>query len=441
MRFQRLISLLSLSVAVSAAAGSAVSVRETPVAEGYSATSVNTAIFRGSSVVSHVAGGDTLQFTAFYNPDGMVTVARRRLPDGKWTVRPTRYRGNVADAHNVISIGVDGEGYLHLSFDHHGHPLHYCRSVAPCSLDFGEQEPMVGGDDEKDVTYPEFYTLPDGDLLFAYRSGASGCGNLVMNRYSVKKHKWERLHDVLIDGEGARNAYWQLCVDASGYIHIGWVWRETWLVETNHDICYARSRDGGLTWERSDGTAYSLPITATTAEVAVPVPQKSELINQTSIAVDAEGHPCMATYWRDAGSAVPQFRLVWHDGKAWHSRTVGERTAPFSLAGGGTKMIPVSRPRVICPADGGIGILFRDTERGSRVTMASAQAPGADWTFTDLTEYPVGAWEPTADLNLARMGGGLHVFVQPVWQGDGEKVVDGAAPTMVKILEIGINNK
>ena len=26
---------------------------------------------------------------------------------------------------------VDGDGYLHLSFDHHGHKLNYCRSIAP----------------------------------------------------------------------------------------------------------------------------------------------------------------------------------------------------------------------------------------------------------------------------------------------------------------------
>lgn len=27
------------------------------------------------------------------------------------------------------------------------------------------------GKDEDDVTYPEFYRMPDGDLLFVYRSG------------------------------------------------------------------------------------------------------------------------------------------------------------------------------------------------------------------------------------------------------------------------------
>ena len=60
--------------------------------------------------------------------------------------------------------------------------------------------PMTGVD-EGNVTYPEFYSLSDGDLLFVYRSGSSGRGNLVMNRYSLKEHKWSRVQDVLIDGK------------------------------------------------------------------------------------------------------------------------------------------------------------------------------------------------------------------------------------------------
>ena len=48
------------------------------------------------------------------------------------------------------------------------------------------------------------------------------------------------VHDILIDGEGERNAYWQMYVDKAGVIYLSWVWRETQLVETNHDLCYAR---------------------------------------------------------------------------------------------------------------------------------------------------------------------------------------------------------
>lgn len=402
----------------------------TTVAPGWSSTSVNTAVFRQNSLVTR----DSTQYTAFYNPDGVLTLAKRQLGDSTWTVNPTQYTGNVADGHNIISLMADGDGYLHVSFDHHGHPLNYARSVAPGSLELGEKEPMTGID-EGNVTYPEFYTLPGGDLLFVYRSGSSGRGNLVMNRYDLKNRTWERVQDVLIDGEDARNAYWQLYVDAEGTIHLSWVWRETWLVETNHDMCYARSRDGGKTWERSDGTPYALPINAANAEYAWRIPQNSELINQTSMSTDAEGNPYIATYWREQGDSVPQYRILWNKGGKWNMKQVGQRSTPFSLSGGGTKMIPISRPRLVVDGDKA-WYIFRDEERGSKVSMAhTPDINNAEWTVTDLTDFPVDAWEPSYDTELWKARRQLNIFVQHTRQGDGEHVVS-SEPTPVGVLEV-----
>lgn len=426
--FLSLAMALALTVVGGQSAG-AETARLSEVAPGYGATSVNTAIFRTNSVVTH---GDT-QYTAFYDPEGFVTLAKRTLGSDDWTVRHTAYRGNVRDGHNVISIGVDRDGYLHVAFDHHGHPLHYARSIAPGSLSLGPLESMTG-DKEADVTYPEFYSLPDGTMLFVYRSGFSGGGNMVINSYDPSTGRWSRLHDVLLDGEGDRNAYWQLCLGDDGVMHLSWVWRETWMVETNHDLCYARSLDNGRTWQRSDGTPYDLPITMATAEVAWPVPQKSELINQTSMAANEKGNPMIATYWREQGDSVPQFRLVEHDGTAWQMSTVGRRTKPFSLSGGGTKMIPISRPRLVADGDE-VFYIFRDAERGSRVSLAHRADADSPWTVTDLTSYSVGAWEPSLDPTLWREQKKLHIFVQPTTQGDGERATD-APPTMVGILEV-----
>lgn len=401
-----------------------------PVADAYSSTSVNTTVFRNNSLVTQ---GDT-QYISFYDAEGYLTLGKRQLGTKQWTLARSSYKGHVADAHNVISMTVDGEGYLHVSFDHHGHPLRYCRSVAPYSLELGALEPMTGVD-EGNVTYPEFYTLKGGDLLFAYRSGASGRGNLVLNRYDVAQRQWKRVQDVLISGEDQRNAYWQLYVDAQGTIHLSWVWRETWMVETNHDLCYARSRDNGETWERTDGTRYSLPIVQSNAEYACHIPQNSELINQTSMSTDAEGHPYIATYWRDSNSEVPQYRLVWHDGKQWHRQQVGQRTQPFSLKGGGTKMIPIARPRMV--VDGHkVYYIFRDAQRGSLVSMATCKdIRKGKWKMKDLTHFPVGAWEPSHDAELWKQRGELHLFVQETHQGDGERTAD-SEPTPVFVLEV-----
>lgn len=400
------------------------------VGEGYSQTSVNTAVFRNNSLVTH--GNE--QYISYYDADGYLVLGKRKLGSDQWTLHRTQYKGNVKDAHNIISMMVDGDGYLHVSFDHHGHPLNYCRSLAPRSLELGEKEPMTGVD-EGNVTYPEFYPLAGGDLLFAYRSGSSGRGNLVMNRYSLKDKKWSRVQDVLIDGEDERNAYWQLYVDERGTIHLSWVWRETWHVETNHDLCYARSFDNGVTWYKTDGTRYELPIRQGNAEYACRIPQNSELINQTSMSADADGNPYIASYWRDATSDVPQYRIVWHDGQAWHSRQVSQRTTPFSLKGGGTKMIPISRPRIVVQ-DGEIFYVFRDAERGSKVSLAhAAHVATGRWSITDLTDFPVDAWEPSHDTELWKQKKQLHLFVQQSKQGDGERTVE-FPPQPILVLEV-----
>lgn len=397
---------------------------------GFGGTSVNTAIFRANSVASR----GNKQYVAFYDSDSYLTLASRTLGSDKWQISRSQYKGNAADAHNVISIAVDGDGYLHVAFDHHGHKLKYCRSVSPESLALGNLQPMTG-ENEDDVTYPEFYNLSDGSLMFAYRSGASGRGNLVLKRYDTQDKKWESMHSNLIDGENQRNAYWQIFVDAKGTIHISWVWRESWLVETNHDICYARSTDNGKTWEKSDGTPYELPITAANAEYAVKIPQNSELINQTSMSADSDGNPYIASYWRGRDSDIPQYRIVWHKDNAWHQKQLSNRTTPFSLKGGGTKMIPIARPRMVIDGKK-VYYLTRDAESGSRVTLlyTSKGAESDHWKTMHLTDFEVPAWEPTFDNDLWRTARKLHIFVQPTIQGDGEKRLD-SAPQPVYILE------
>jgi hypothetical protein len=222
-----------------------------PVDSAWANNSVNVTVFRKNSLVTCK---DT-QFIAYYDKDAYVVTGKRKLGTAQWQLQRTPYKGNAADAHNVISIMTDGEGYIHLAWYHHNNALHYCRSIRPGSLVFTQPMPMTGIQEDK-VSYPEFYKMPDGNLLFFYRDGGSGQGNLVMNKYDVKKKRWTQLQSNLIDGEGQRNAYWQACVDKSGTIHVSWVWRETPDVASNHDMCYACSKDGGATWQKSTGEKY-----------------------------------------------------------------------------------------------------------------------------------------------------------------------------------------
>jgi hypothetical protein len=427
---KRLITLaLAAALLHDAAAAAGAAPVHSMVGEGWANNSVNAVVFRKNSLVTH---GDT-QYVAYYDAQRYLVLGMRKLGASHWTVRRTAWQGNAADAHNAISIMADGAGYLHVAWDHHNNPLRYARSVAPGSLELGPMLRMTGAQEEE-VSYPEFYRLPDGNLLFFYRLGGSGRGDLVINRYDVSAQRWTRLHTNLITGEGKRNAYWQAYLDNSGTLHLSWVWRESPDVASNHDMAYARSRDGGVTWERSDGTPYALPISAASAEYALRIPQNSELINQTSMAADQDGRPYIASYWRDVGSTVPQYHVIYHTGAAWQVRTLDFRKTPFSLSGQGTKRIPIARPQIMVNAAGAL-LVFRDVERGSKVSVArTGDIARGQWQVQDLTAASVGEWEPSYDTELWRRSGILSLFVQNVRQVDGEGQA-AMSPQPVTVLD------
>lgn len=393
--------------------------------------SVNAVIFRKDPIAS----GGGIQYIAFYDGVGDVVLGKRKLGTSGWVFRKSGFTGNTGDAHNAISIAVDGAGYLHMAWDHHGHDLNYARSVSPGSIEMSGRLPMTGRNEDR-VTYPEFFSLPDGGLLFLYRVGSSGNGVTMLNRYDAITGVWTAVRHPLIDGDGERNAYTnQMAVDRNGGWHISWCWRETGGVQTNHDICYAVSRDGGVTWISSAGRLLSLPITSKNAEYILRIPQNSELINHTSMTVDNDDRPVIATYWRPAGTDVPQYHVIRFDGASWNISQVGARRTPFSLSGAGTKRIPVSRPKVIVDRRGRTIVIFRDEERGSRVSAAisNATTTGA-WNIVDLGAVDTGLWEPAYDSALWDCEGILNLYVQYVGQGDAETLED-VPPQRISVYE------
>lgn len=429
-------NVLVLIIAFMAFTGCKEAVVISEVGPGWAATSVNTTIFRKNSLVSD----HQYQYISYYDSTGHVVLGRRKHATDQWELHRTQYSGNVLDAHNVISIMIDGDGYLHVSWDHHNGPLNYARSLKPGSLELGDKLSMTGSLEDSLVTYPEFYALPDGGMFFVYRYGASGSGNIVLNRYHHKKKQWERIQDNLVSGEGLRNAYWQMAVDDFGTLHLSYVWRDTWDVATNHNLCYARSADGGKTWTDSRGNPLQVPITYEHSEIAMEIPQNSNLINQTSITADAAGNPYIASYWTAAGDSVTQFYVVWHDGHHWNLSRASNRTTSFSLAGGGTRRIPISRPQLLAKSNHDqtrLYLVYRDAEVNNRVVLASViLGSKREWQHRIVDELEVGQWEPSYDTKLWTDQGVFSLFVQKTGQGKGGETAEGLEPQMVKVFQL-----
>lgn len=410
-----------------------IEVKLMPLSDAYAKNSINTSVFRTNSISSD----DNYQVVSYFSDDGYVTLAKRSLNSYNWEIFKTPFNCNCQDAHNGISLCIDGDGYIHIAYDHHVSPLTYRKSLEPYSFNFGPLEYMVDELEEQKVSYPEFYRKNNGNLVFVYRDGGSGNGDCVINEYNVKTKTWSRVQDKLLDGEGQRNAYWQMCVDNNDNVYVSWVWRESSNVETNHDMCYAYSTNGGYNWYNSLNNTYSMPINAGSAEIAWAIPQNSELINQTSMTTDLYGHPYIATYWRDSNSEVPQYRIIYNNGAEWKSQQVSNRTTPFSLSGAGTKRIPIARPRMVIDELGGAMFIFRDIERNELVSMYYCNdITNPEWNVKDLTNFSVGAWEPTIDIDRWKRDGVLDIYVQKSYQGDGEVNIDSVGGERAYVLEV-----
>ncbi len=145
------------------------------------------------------------QFISYYQGDGKLLVGRRPVGGATWDLFRTQFTAdNINDAHDVSSIAIDGDGILHMSWGMHVNNFLYTKSTAsvlnsnPINLIGGNTgnsaalNSMTGLYDTS-VTYPAFYNLPDGDLLFMYRNGSSGSGDYRLRRYDTATDQWSEL--------------------------------------------------------------------------------------------------------------------------------------------------------------------------------------------------------------------------------------------------------
>lgn len=228
---------------------------------------INGLSFQQNAVMSH----NGWQYVTYYNGAGRVCVARRPLPSGVWAVLELAdYTiSTTGDAHNVVTMGIcPNDGTIHLSFDHHGGTLHYRVSDPGAANDpasvtwsaslFGPvRNYLIAGQPLSSVTYPRFWPTPTGDLQFGYRAGGSGSGDYYLADYTAATGLWSNNRQVInrygsysdsLGSSTTRNAY----LNPPGYgpdgkLHFTWTWRES-AGGANHDILYAWSDDGGVTW-------------------------------------------------------------------------------------------------------------------------------------------------------------------------------------------------
>lgn len=291
---------------------------------------------------------ENLLFAAFYDASDKKMVVGQKdwtQPESAWTFQkmPTAIGW---DSHNYVRLALDSENYLHVSGNMHAVPLVYFRSSRPLDvtslevvnrmLAVSTSKEDLKAAHESRVTYPHFMTNAQGELIFAYRDGASGNGVQYWNVYDVSTKTWRRLIDCpLFDGEGDCNAYYQgPAMGPDGWYHVAWVWRDTPDCETNHDLSYMRSRDL-IHWEKSDGSPQALPVTRSNSEVVAPLKNGEGLLNPlVRLGFDAEKR-VVISYTRYDENSNNQLMQARRESDGWKHYQTTDWTHSWVFSGRG----------------------------------------------------------------------------------------------------------
>lgn len=399
--------------------------------EAWASNTVNTVIFRHHGVLTW----GEFQYAAFYVNETALRVVQRHLSTDDIKTHDIAGQYNLRDAHNSISLGVDRDGYIHISYDHHATKLRYRRSGRPHTIESWTDELPMTGVNEDRVTYPTFILPRAGyPLTLLYRDGVHNKGSARLKIYSESAQEWTDRPTPILSGADQKpwssNAYWNHpAIGTDGSLHLSFVWRTEAVGEqqlvNNLNIDYAWSPDNGLHWFTSSGQPYKLPITQVNAETLWPVSPGSNLINQTSMALDSLNRPHIAFYSNDA-NGIPQYQHLSFDGKTWHHQYVCSRDTPFRLQGGGTLQIPISRPEIIIDRHDTAYAIYRGdlTENRMSVTRLNPtedQHASRPQASTPLWSEPLGFAEPIVDRTRWPRDQVLTLLLQENHQPDGDR--------------------
>jgi hypothetical protein len=404
--------------------------------EGYASANAVNFHLRSSSVVSQAVAGTTYQVVAFWDVDGKLAFGKRALPSHVWTLYTTAITLGTPDYHNLIALGIDPSGYLHVSYDMHAQALTYRRSLNPIATFDGDLTGQISmrGANESSVTYPTFINDNNGKLYFLFRDGASGNGDLYLYQYDPATTTWSAAVGAagkLIDGKSSTDSpYWWMPVfDADNHMHLFFCWRDTSDWATNHDICYVTW--DGADWTQMDGSAQPVPITPSNDGVAKPLSAGSGLLNSGWCDVDGAGHPHVVYLRRDGSGYLNPFHL-WHDGSEWiETQLLTTQTVVPSGAWAWNEADCAAMNRPVIVLDRATGVAY---------VVAVAKVLGAGlwllrsgsndyehWTKYRIYPTDVGAWEPVYDRQRWLTDGVLHLPIME-W-------ISGAPDNDIRMLE------
>ncbi len=229
-------------------------------------------------------------WVAYYDADRWVTLASVDAGNGRVCRTRLKSRFTGWDGHNNLTMAVAPDGSIHMAGNAHATPLFYARTQGRKMATLRET-PLIGRDEDV-ATYPTFLKDARGRLVFLYRSGGSGDGRWIANRWA--KGRWRRLGSAFsdVDRTGSHlSAYPSpFMADRNGVNHVAIVWRRTPDVATNFAVGYARTADFQL-WSGTKGPVLMGPVRPDQIDIVDQPGEKSGLLNSAKLLMSADGKP------------------------------------------------------------------------------------------------------------------------------------------------------
>jgi uncharacterized repeat protein (TIGR02059 family) len=399
--------------------------------DAYGDSAVNCLLPRGSSPALDSVSGD--QFFA-YHATNLPSLTSGKLVVGKIsptdivTTHNSGITTDAQDSHNFASLAIDGDSDLLISADLHGDPLNFHRLTGGSIVMSAWDIPPIesGATDENSTTYPFFLPLANGDVLFFFRDGSSGEGNLLLKKWKHATNTLVTVQGLVVDGEAIEsfyphNPYWD---EARGRLHCGGCWRVTTSLNTNHDQIHfwLETVDDWdtCTAKKADGSNQTLPVTRANAAYAATIPQNSGLTNVGSITIGSDGHPRLWSF-RDPGDGFSQLFALRYDGAVWIDSWIPDNVQlrsgiPFSYVGiaGGPNNTPFSSPRSICDGvtDRTVILMRSDSEGPGVYALISEESDLTEWNWRLLDSNPVGFWFGSEDYKRYLQDGFIDTLLQ-----------------------------
>jgi hypothetical protein len=366
------------------------------------------------------------QYTAFWNTNRSVVMARRALPAGGWEkFEFTDYHNTENDAHNTISLGVcPNDGTLHIAFDHHGNDLHYRKSINGFldnpttskwdASSFGNVTGALAGSTVTLVTYPKFVTTPQGNLLLEYRYGTSGSGDQHLYEYNGTSHTWQNIGKYIDGITNSINAYPHgLAYDKNNRLHMTWCWRETPDATTNHDLLYIYSDDNGRTWKNNAGNIVaktgSSYITKNSEGIKVfTINQNRGLINQEDMSIDNEGRiHVLLSHMPDSQADNSNFTTARTKSTFFHYWR--DTNGNWNRTDMGFPVITNFRGKLAISASNNLYAILPDL----RIAAASASSKWTDWKLFDTQSSGKFFSDPLIDKSRLKLEGDKLTILYP----------------------------